>query len=103
VYNDPDYNPWCYTQVDSDGNGVVGVWGYCAPPGTVIPTGQVGTVADDVAAQTTRNRHIIDLAESNYGKIDIDWENELVTLSIQNHYEEVVSTIIPFQQSRMKL
>ena len=24
-----DTRPWCYTKVDSEGNGVSGEWGYC--------------------------------------------------------------------------
>ncbi len=103
VYDSYDYEPWCYTQVDLDGLGVLSSWGYCAPSGASIPTGTVGTVADDVAQLTTSDRHVIDSAESNYGMIGIDWDERLIKLSVQNEYEEVVSTIIPFEQEKLSL
>ena len=103
VYDGPDHEPWCYTEVDSEGVGVLGSWGYCAPSGSSIPTGKVGTVADDVAQLTTSDRHVIDSAESNFGMVDINWEEEVIKLSLHNEYEEVISTIIPFEQEKMDL
>lgn len=103
VYDASDFEPWCATEVDSDGIAVTGAWGFCAPSGATIPTGTVGTVADDVAQLTTADRHVIDSAESNYGLIDIDWDEHIIKLSLQNEYEEVVSTNIPFEQSQLNL
>ena len=97
VYDDPDLDPWCYKEVGPDGTGVEGEWGLCAPGGASIPTGRVGTVAGDIDRLTSADRHVVDLAGSNYGKIDISWGGRFIRLALHNEYEEMVSTIIPFQ------
>ncbi|AOT09318.1 alkaline phosphatase D family protein [Pseudoalteromonas luteoviolacea] len=88
--------PWCYTQVDSSGKGIAGEWGNCAPSGATIPTGQVGIVSNNVSNLTTSDRHLINKSGSNYGMVDIDWQNKQIKLSIQTAEEEAVSTIIKF-------
>jgi len=88
--------PWCYTQVDSNGNGVKGEWGNCAPSGAIIPTGQVGVVSENMASLTTGNRHLINKSGSNYGLLDIDWTKRTIKMSIETSDEEAVSTIINF-------
>ena len=88
--------PWCYTEVDENGKGIEGAWGNCAPSGAVIPTGKVGMVSSDISSLTTGNRHLINKSGSNYGMLDIDWQNREIKLSIQTAKEEAVSTIVQF-------
>ncbi len=89
--------PWCYTQLDAHGNGVPGAWGECAPAGATIPTGQVGSMSDNLLALTTQDRHIINKPLSKYGSIAIDWVNSSVTLRLETEAEVAVSTIVSFQ------
>ncbi|MGB0860932.1 MAG: alkaline phosphatase D family protein [Pseudoalteromonas spongiae] len=88
--------PWCYTEVDENGKGIEGAWGNCAPSGAVIPTGKVGVVSSNISSLTTGNRHLINKSGSNYGMLDIDWQNREIKLSIQTAKEEAVSTIVTF-------
>ncbi|MFC3031716.1 alkaline phosphatase D family protein [Pseudoalteromonas fenneropenaei] len=88
--------PWCYTELDSKGNGVKGQWGNCAPSGATIPTGKVGVVSEQMSALTTGNRHLINKSGSNYGMLDIDWTKRTIKMSIETADEEAVSTIINF-------
>ena len=88
--------PWCYTELDDKQNGVAGKWGNCAPSGASIPTGKVGTISENITALTTSNRHLINKSGSNYGLIDIDWQNREIKLAIETANEEAVSTIIKF-------
>ncbi|CAH9053658.1 hypothetical protein PSECIP111854_01213 [Pseudoalteromonas sp. CIP111854] len=88
--------PWCYTEVDESGKGVAGEWGNCAPSGAKIPTGFVGNVSNDIKNLTTSNRHLINKSGSNYGMLDIDWQNRTIKLSLQTADEEAISTIINF-------
>ncbi|MBQ4852931.1 alkaline phosphatase D family protein [Pseudoalteromonas sp. MMG012] len=88
--------PWCYTQLDNDGNGTNQHWGFCATTGDTIPTGRVGTVSQNVNQMTTSDHHLINKSGSNYGMLDIDWQNREIKLSIQTATEEAVSTIVRF-------
>lgn len=88
--------PWCYTQVDDNQKGIEGEWGNCAPAGASIPTGRVGAISKDIAKLTTSNRHLINKSGSNYGLIDINWQNRELKMSIETANEEAVSTIIKF-------
>ena len=88
--------PWCYTQLDANGNGVPAAWGHCAPAGATIPTGQAGVISSNISAYTTQDRHIINKPESKYGTIEIDWVTKKVTLKLETPTEVAVSTIIPF-------
>ncbi|WP_341502156.1 alkaline phosphatase D family protein [Gallaecimonas sp. GXIMD4217] len=88
--------PWCYTQVDGNGNGIEGQWGNCAPEGAAIPTGLVGKVPAELGAVSTADRHLINKTGSNYGQIDIDWQQRRIRLSIQSETEEVASTLVAF-------
>lgn len=86
-----DHNaPWCYTNADAS------AWGNCAPEGASIPTGTVGKVPNNLGSVSTADRHIINKSGSNYGQIDIDWENNSIKLSLQTESEEIVSTVINF-------
>ncbi|ESP95432.1 alkaline phosphatase D family protein [Pseudoalteromonas luteoviolacea] len=88
--------PWCYTKVDDNGKGIAGEWGNCAPSGASIPSGKVGIVSSNVSNLTTSDRHLINKSGSNYGMVDIDWQNKQIKLSIQTTEEEAVSTIVNF-------
>ncbi len=89
--------PWCYTQLDANGNGIPEAWGECAPAGAAIPTGQVGSISDNLSALTTQDRHIINKPLSKCGTIAIDWVNNSVTLKIETEAEVAVSTVVSFQ------
>lgn len=82
--------PWCYTKGDGS------EWGNCAPEGATIPTGKVGKVPSNLGSVSTADRHMINKSGSNYGQIDIDWDNNTIKLSLQTGSEEIVSTIIDF-------
>ena len=88
--------PWCYTEVNDNGTGIAGEWGNCAPSGATIPTGRVGVVSENINSLTTSNRHIINKSGSNYGLLDIDWQNREIKMSIESADEEAVSTVIKF-------
>lgn len=82
--------PWCYTNQDTK------AWGNCAPEGASIPTGTVGKVPSNLSDVSTGDRHLINRSGSNYGQIDIDWQNRQIKLSIQTETEEITSTYIGF-------
>ena len=82
--------------MDENGKGIEGAWGNCAPSGAEIPTGKVGVVSSNISSLTTGNRHLINKSGSNYGMLDIDWQNREIKLSIQTAKEEAVSTIVTF-------
>ncbi len=88
--------PWCYTNVDGSGNAIDGEWGNCAPSGATIPGGKVGVVSANMANLTTDDRHLINKSGSNYGKIDIDWQNRTIKLAIETSDEQAVSTLVNF-------
>ncbi|GAP76047.1 phosphodiesterase/alkaline phosphatase D-like protein [Pseudoalteromonas sp. SW0106-04] len=88
--------PWCYTETDANGQGVAQQWGNCAGSGAQIPGGEVGTVSNNIGRLSTGNRHFINKSGSNYGMVDIDWQQRTITLSIETADEQAVSTIINF-------
>ncbi|TMO69408.1 alkaline phosphatase D family protein [Pseudoalteromonas aurantia] len=88
--------PWCYTQVDEQNTGNEAHWGYCAGNGADIPTGKVGVVSKNISQLSTSDRHLVNKSGSNYGMLDIDWQNREIKLSIQTADEEAVSTIVQF-------
>lgn len=88
--------PWCYTKLDNAGNGITGEWGNCAPAGAAIPTGHVGALSDKITELTTDDRHLINKSGSNYGLIEVDWQQKELILSIETASESAVSTRVKF-------
>jgi len=77
--------PWCFTKVSSRGEGLGDSWGYCAPAGADIPWGRQGRVGNP--ATFARDPYKIQLATSNYGRIEVDWTKSEIALQVLTPHE----------------
>ena len=69
--------PWCATLVDMEKNYMPGDWGYCLPESDeLVPRANI-TVSEENSGYEALH---VCKAQSNYGGIEVDWDNNLIQL-----------------------